>query len=83
MVLHYEWFRYREPEERASEESAVALEMRENCERCATPLPWDSEAYICSHECTFCRRCVDDMSFNCPNCGGELVRRPRRATAAT
>jgi hypothetical protein len=59
----------------------VALEMRENCERCEVRLTLDGEAYICSHECTFCRRCTDDLSFICPNCGGELVRRPRRAVA--
>lgn len=36
------------------------LEMRETCERCATPLPMDSdEARICSYECTFCGPCVD------------------------
>jgi hypothetical protein len=36
------------------------------------------DAWICSHECTFCGKCADEMSRRCPNCGGELVARPRR-----
>jgi hypothetical protein len=59
------------------------LEMRLICERCEAPLAEDSpDARICSFECTFCATCTDDMSGVCPNCGGELVSRPRRATAA-
>jgi len=57
----------------------MALEMREICERCRGDLPADSgKAYICSYECTFCRDCADEMSRTCPNCGGELRRRPKR-----
>jgi uncharacterized protein len=53
--------------------------MRESCEKCATPLPKQSAAArICSYECTFCASCADAMSGRCPNCGGELVSRPRR-----
>jgi hypothetical protein len=59
----------------------MTLEMRDTCERCETHLSWDSEAFICSHECTFCPNCSESMSFVCPNCGGELVRRPRRASS--
>lgn len=34
---------------------------------------------ICSFECTFCMECADDVLRGaCPNCGGELVRRPIR-----
>ena len=66
----------------ASTIAAVALEMRESCERCGTGLAGDGEAYICSHECTFCRECTGELSERCPNCGGELVRRPRRVAAA-
>ncbi len=59
------------------------LEMREQCERCEAPLPVDSgDARICSFECTFCATCADgELAGTCPNCGGELVTRPRRATA--
>jgi len=59
------------------------LELRPNCERCDRDLPADSDdALICSFECTFCRDCNDTV-FNgvCPNCGGELLRRPRRSAA--
>jgi hypothetical protein len=37
-------------------------------------------AFICSYECTFCPACTDEMKSVCPNCGGELLRRPRRKT---
>jgi hypothetical protein len=56
----------------------MALEMRPACEKCGGPLPQDGEARICSYECTFCPPCADAMNQTCPNCGGELVRRPRR-----
>jgi hypothetical protein len=54
--------------------------MRKSCERCGTGLAEDGDAYICSHECTFCRECTGELSERCPNCGGELVRRPKRRT---
>lgn len=56
------------------------LELRPNCECCDKDLPPDAaEAMICSFECTFCRDCVDGvLAGRCPNCGGELVRRPVR-----
>ena len=59
------------------------LEMREQCERCEAALPVDSaDARICSFECTFCASCTGgELAGVCPNCGGELVTRPRRATA--
>ena len=56
----------------------MSLEMRRQCERCGNPLSYQSEAYICSYECTFCPACTQEMHAICPNCGGELVRRPRR-----
>jgi hypothetical protein len=32
---------------------------------------------ICSFECTFCRACAEGvLGGRCPNCGGDLVRRP-------
>jgi uncharacterized protein len=56
------------------------LEMRQNCERCSRELPADSaDALICSFECTFCAECAGSaLAGRCPNCGGELLRRPRR-----
>ena len=56
------------------------LQLRPNCECCDRDLPPDSaEAVICSFECTFCRTCAETvLAGRCPNCGGELVRRPIR-----
>jgi hypothetical protein len=56
------------------------LELRPNCECCDRDLPPDSrEAMICTFECTFCAPCAGDvLGGRCPNCGGELVRRPVR-----
>ena len=56
------------------------LQLRPGCECCDKDLPPDStEANICSFECTFCRSCAEDVLGGiCPNCGGELVVRPRR-----
>jgi hypothetical protein len=56
------------------------LQLRPNCECCNRDLPPDSqEALICSFECTFCRNCAESaLKGRCPNCGGELVTRPRR-----
>jgi hypothetical protein len=59
----------------------MALEMRSVCERCDAPLAADGEARICSFECTFCVSCADELAGVCPNCGGELVARPRRVTS--
>jgi hypothetical protein len=56
------------------------LELRPNCECCDRDLPPDSPAaMICSFECTFCADCADTrLAGRCPNCGGELLRRPIR-----
>ncbi|MFL6518909.1 MAG: DUF1272 domain-containing protein [Chthoniobacterales bacterium] len=56
----------------------MALLMKSECEKCGRKLDPQAEAYICSHECTFCSECSDAMKSVCPNCGGELVRRPRK-----
>lgn len=56
----------------------MALEMKASCEKCAAELPHGAGAYICSYECTFCDGCTEEMEYLCPNCGGELRRRPRR-----
>ena len=56
------------------------LQLRPNCECCNVDLPPESAAArICSFECTFCEACATDvLGGRCPNCGGELVARPRR-----
>lgn len=56
------------------------LQLRPNCECCNTDLPPAAlNARICSFECTFCADCADTrLQGLCPNCGGELVRRPVR-----
>ncbi|MCP8969767.1 DUF1272 domain-containing protein [Ectobacillus ponti] len=60
----------------------MALEMREACERCSAAVEESSLAYICVYECTFCAPCTEEMNYVCPNCGGELVRRPRKRQSA-
>lgn len=52
------------------------LEMRPDCEACGRDLPPGAEALICSFECTYCVQCKLSA---CPNCGGDLQRRPTRA----
>lgn len=56
------------------------LQLRPGCECCDRDLPpQSSEAMICSFECTFCQDCAQErLHGRCPNCGGELVRRPIR-----
>jgi hypothetical protein len=56
------------------------LELRPNCECCDVDLPPASrDAMICTFECTFCVGCATGaLAGVCPNCGGELVRRPVR-----
>jgi hypothetical protein len=61
-------------------ETAMALQLRPNCEYCDKDLPPNSlAARICSYECTFCADCVETRLFNvCPNCGGGFAPRPVR-----
>jgi hypothetical protein len=60
-----------------------------NCDRIANAAtgelpPQSREAMICSFECTFCAACVERRLLGrCPNCGGELVRRPIRPADQT
>jgi hypothetical protein len=56
------------------------LKLKPNCECCDVDLPPESmDARTCSFECTFCKDCAQDNFQNtCPNCGGELLRRPIR-----
>lgn len=59
------------------------LQLSPNCECCDKDLPADSaDARICTFECTFCVNCAEGVLRGiCPNCGGELVARPRRPAA--
>jgi uncharacterized protein len=59
------------------------LALRPGCECCDRDLSPDSrDAMICSFECTFCRDCAENvLKGRCPNCDGELVRRPVRPAA--
>lgn len=59
------------------------LRLKPNCECCDVDLsPENEQARICSFECTFCNECADINFKNvCPNCGGELVKRPIRPAA--
>lgn len=56
------------------------LALRPNCECCDKDLPPDAaDAMICTFECTFCRDCATTrLGGVCPNCGGNLERRPVR-----
>lgn len=54
------------------------LKMKSKCESCSEMLDHTSTAYICSFECTFCRMCSESTGYTCPNCKGELVKRPTR-----
>lgn len=56
------------------------LEMKGKCEHCGTTLHPDIYgAMICSFECTFCEKCSTTvLAGRCPNCEGELVKRPVR-----
>jgi hypothetical protein len=59
------------------------LQLRPNCECCDRDLPPESrDARICTFECTFCADCAEPrMGGACPNCGGDLTRRPIRPPA--
>jgi len=57
------------------------MEFRRECGRCDRPLTDDGPAYVCAYECTFCPTCYRQLRYCCPDCSGELVRRPRRRTS--
>jgi hypothetical protein len=50
-----------------------------HCQRCDRRLTAADDAAACRHGCTFCPRCADELGSVCPNCSGELVRRPAAA----
>lgn len=53
------------------------MELRRECGRCHASLTEDAAAYVCAKGCTFCATCFRELKYVCPNCSGELVRRPR------
>ncbi len=59
------------------------LEIRPNCECCDRDLAADEpDVWICTFECTWCGDCARDVLRGvCPNCGGNLERRPVRPAA--
>ncbi|MFZ1813661.1 MAG: DUF1272 domain-containing protein [Rhizobiaceae bacterium] len=60
------------------------LKIRPNCECCDRDLdPQSRCVFICTFECTWCQDCAQGvLNGTCPNCSGELVRRPVRPAAA-
>ncbi len=54
------------------------LTLKTACDHCAAALGGDAAAFICSLECTFCAPCNEQLGGICPNCGGDLQRRPSR-----
>jgi GNAT superfamily N-acetyltransferase len=56
------------------------LTLHERCLRCETALA--AGAYICSYECSYCPACATAAHWRCPNCGGDLQRRPQRPIGA-
>lgn len=56
------------------------LILKPNCECCDRDLgPTSLDAMICSFECTFCVDCATTtLAGVCPNCGGQLEKRPVR-----
>ena len=61
----------------------MMLKMKSECEKCGTATLLTGTAYICSFECNFCEVCTTAMNGICPNCSGELLRRPKRLKKPT
>jgi ribosomal protein S18 acetylase RimI-like enzyme len=59
------------------------MEFRRECGRCRRSLREDGPAYLCAKDCTFCPTCYRQLKYACPNCAGELVRRPRPSRSPT
>ena len=55
----------------------MALTFKHECQGCGAELRPDGDAFICAYECTFCADCAGRTDNTCPNCGGELVPRPK------
>jgi hypothetical protein len=57
-------------------EEVPVLGLRVHCQRCDRRLGAADAAAACRHGCTFCAECAEALHAVCPNCSGELVRRP-------
>ena len=70
----------RQTQTRLPVDTGHVLELLPNCECCDRDLdPASPDVLICTYECTWCRDCAENILHGvCPNCGGELVRRPIR-----
>jgi GNAT superfamily N-acetyltransferase len=53
------------------------MELRPECGRCHRALTDQDRAFVCSFDCTWCPSCFRLLHGVCPNCGGELLLRPR------
>lgn len=51
---------------------------KEACDGCDQHISWVDTAFVCDHECTWCPECAEGYAMVCPNCSGELRKRPRR-----
>lgn len=52
--------------------------MKLKCDLCAKTTYHNQDTYICSYENTYCPECASDLNYNCQECKGELVLRPKR-----
>ena len=57
----------------------MALQMKTRCKHCEAELLPAGRAYICSYECSYCESCAEHLLYICPECEGEIVRRPKRS----
>jgi membrane protease subunit (stomatin/prohibitin family) len=64
-----------EREEQNSKLLRTMTQVKDNCEKCARPLPLPTDAFCCSFQCTFCPDCATKVKHVCPNCAGELSPR--------
>ena len=51
------------------------MELKIKCEKCESPLKTNDVAYLCSYECTYCKKCTIELKNKCQNCQGKLEDR--------
>jgi len=52
--------------------------VKTKCDKCSREFKNDSNAYSCSHNCTYCPKCAKEMIYICPNCSGKLSKRTKK-----